>query len=70
MMCAWLRWKGVILAIALGVLAEIVFDEVGPDDGSYDARHRRGRKDWPKVGIFAQRGRDRPNRIGASVCRL
>lgn len=34
------------------------------------ARHPRERADWPRVGIFAQRGRMRPNRIGASVCRL
>ena len=26
--------------------------------------------DWPKIGIFAQRGKNRPNRIGVSVCRL
>jgi tRNA-Thr(GGU) m(6)t(6)A37 methyltransferase TsaA len=32
------------------------------------ARHPRGRTDWPKVGIFAQRGRMRPNRIGVSIC--
>ena len=52
--------------------AEIVFvfDQVGPDDIAYDARHPRGRTDWPKVGIFAQRGRNRPNRIGVSVCRI
>lgn len=34
------------------------------------ARHPRGRADWPKVGILAQRGKNRPNRIGVSVCRL
>jgi tRNA (adenine37-N6)-methyltransferase len=34
------------------------------------ARHPRGRADWPKVGIFAQRGKDRPNRLGVTVCRL
>jgi tRNA (adenine37-N6)-methyltransferase len=34
------------------------------------ARHPRGRKDWPKVGIFAQRGKARPNRIGVTVCKL
>ncbi len=34
------------------------------------ARHPRGRTDWPSVGIFAQRGRMRPNRIGASFCRV
>jgi tRNA-Thr(GGU) m(6)t(6)A37 methyltransferase TsaA len=34
------------------------------------ARHPRGRADWPKVGIFAQRGRNRPNKIGLSTCPL
>jgi tRNA-Thr(GGU) m(6)t(6)A37 methyltransferase TsaA len=34
------------------------------------ARHPRDRLDWPKVGIFAQRGRMRPNRIGVTVCRV
>jgi tRNA-Thr(GGU) m(6)t(6)A37 methyltransferase TsaA len=34
------------------------------------ARHPRGRADWPKVGIFAQRGKDRPNRIGVTICKL
>ena len=32
------------------------------------ARHPRGRKDWPKVGIFAQRDKDRPNRLGSCIC--
>ena len=34
------------------------------------ARRPRGRADWPLVGIFAQRGRVRPNRLGVSVCAL
>jgi tRNA-Thr(GGU) m(6)t(6)A37 methyltransferase TsaA len=34
------------------------------------ARHPRGRIDWPRVGIFAQRGKDRPNRLGLCVCPL
>jgi tRNA-Thr(GGU) m(6)t(6)A37 methyltransferase TsaA len=34
------------------------------------ARHPRGRTNWPKVGIFAQRGKDRPNRLGVTICRL
>ena len=34
------------------------------------ARHPRGNKAWPKVGIFAQRGKNRPNRIGATICIL
>jgi tRNA (Thr-GGU) A37 N-methylase len=34
------------------------------------ARHPREREDWPKVGIFAQRGRVRPNRLAVSVAAL
>lgn len=34
------------------------------------ARRPRGNPAWPAVGIFAQRGKNRPNRIGVSVCRL
>ena len=46
------------------------FDQVTDDQITSGARHPRGRSDWPKVGIFAQRGRNRPNRLGVSVCRL
>ncbi len=34
------------------------------------ARHPRNNPAWPQVGIFAQRARSRPNRLGASVVRL
>jgi len=34
------------------------------------ANHRRGNPDWPRVGIFAQRKKDRPNKVGVSVCAL
>jgi tRNA (Thr-GGU) A37 N-methylase len=34
------------------------------------ARRPRGRSDWPPVGIFAQRGKGRPNRIGVTVCAI
>ncbi len=34
------------------------------------ARHPRGNTAWPKVGIFAQRGKDRPNHIGSTICRI
>lgn len=34
------------------------------------ARHPRNRKDWPRVGIFAQRAKSRPNLLGISRCRL
>lgn len=33
-------------------------------------RHPRENPEWPKVGIFAQRGRNRPNRIGSTICRI
>jgi len=46
------------------------FDRASPSDVNTGARHPRGRTDWPKVGILAQRGKDRPNRIGVTVCRL
>ena len=47
-----------------------VFDRVAEADVVSGARHPRGRKDWPKVGIFAQRGKNRPNRIGVTICRV
>jgi tRNA-Thr(GGU) m(6)t(6)A37 methyltransferase TsaA len=34
------------------------------------ARHPRNNKAWPAIGIFAQRGKNRPNRIGSTVCRI
>jgi tRNA-Thr(GGU) m(6)t(6)A37 methyltransferase TsaA len=34
------------------------------------ARHPRNNLDWPKVGIFAQRGKNRPNRLGASIVKI
>jgi tRNA-Thr(GGU) m(6)t(6)A37 methyltransferase TsaA len=46
------------------------FDRVPDAEIQTGARHPRGRKDWPLVGIFAQRGKGRPNRLGACVCRL
>jgi tRNA-Thr(GGU) m(6)t(6)A37 methyltransferase TsaA len=32
--------------------------------------HPRGNKDWPEVGIFAQRKKDRPNAIGLTIVEL
>jgi tRNA-Thr(GGU) m(6)t(6)A37 methyltransferase TsaA len=34
------------------------------------ARRPRGNPDWPEVGMFAQRAKMRPNRLGASSCAL
>jgi tRNA (Thr-GGU) A37 N-methylase len=52
--------------------AEIVFvfDRVAESDVVTGARHPRDDPDWPRIGIFAQRGRHRPNRLGVSVCRI
>jgi tRNA-Thr(GGU) m(6)t(6)A37 methyltransferase TsaA len=47
-----------------------VFHLVEPGDVNLGARHPRGRTDWPKVGIFAQRAKARPNRIGVTTCEL
>jgi tRNA (adenine37-N6)-methyltransferase len=52
--------------------AEIIFcfHLVDGSDIVYGARHPRENPDWPKIGIFAQRGRVRPNRLGLTVVRL
>ena len=47
-----------------------VFHLVDPASVTTDARRPRDNPEWPEVGIFAQRGRGRPNRIGVSVCTL
>ena len=46
------------------------FNRVPDDEIHAGARRPRGRADWPLVGIFAQRGKGRPNRIGVTVCTL
>jgi tRNA-Thr(GGU) m(6)t(6)A37 methyltransferase TsaA len=47
-----------------------LFHQVPPEKIVRDARHPRNNPDWPKVGIFAQRGKNRPNRIGSTICRV
>jgi tRNA-Thr(GGU) m(6)t(6)A37 methyltransferase TsaA len=47
-----------------------LFHLVDAADIERGARRPRGNPDWPRVGIFAQRAKDRPNRIGVSRCRL
>jgi len=46
------------------------FHRVSEDRIESGARHPRGNQDWPLVGIFAQRGKNRPNRLGVSRCEL
>lgn len=47
-----------------------VFHLVDEVEVTTGARRPRGRADWPEVGIFAQRGKVRPNRIGVTTCSL
>ncbi len=46
------------------------FHEVEPSRIITAARHPRNNREWPSVGIFAQRGKNRPNRIGSTICRV
>lgn len=52
--------------------AEVLFyfDRVDPQKIVHGARHPRNNPDWPAVGIFAQRGKNRPNRIGSTIVRV
>jgi tRNA-Thr(GGU) m(6)t(6)A37 methyltransferase TsaA len=47
-----------------------VFNQVDPAKIVSTARHPRNNEAWPKIGIFAQRGKNRPNRIGSTICRV
>jgi tRNA-Thr(GGU) m(6)t(6)A37 methyltransferase TsaA len=49
--------------------AEILyyFDQVAPERIVSGKRHPRGNTQWPQVGIFAQRAKNRPNRIGSTI---
>ena len=52
--------------------AEIIFyfDQVDARKIVRGARHPRNNPAWPRVGIFAQRGKNRPNRIGSTIVRI
>lgn len=47
-----------------------LFDRVDETDIHTGARRPRGRQDWPLVGVFAQRAKVRPNRIGVTTCEI
>ena len=47
-----------------------VFHKVDPAKIVSGARHPRNNPAWPAVGIFAQRGKNRPNCIGSTICRV
>jgi tRNA-Thr(GGU) m(6)t(6)A37 methyltransferase TsaA len=46
------------------------FHKTDPAKTEFKARYPRGNTAWPKVGIFAQRGKDRPNHLGVSACAI
>jgi len=47
-----------------------VFDRLPPGEIVAGARRPRGNAAWPVVGIFAQRAKARPNRLGATIVRI
>ena len=47
-----------------------VFHQVDPASVHTGRRRPRGNPRWPEVGIFAQRAKDRPNRLGLCTCEL
>ena len=47
-----------------------VFHRLAAGDLTFGARHPRGNTAWPKVGIFAQRAKVRPNRLGATMAKI
>jgi tRNA-Thr(GGU) m(6)t(6)A37 methyltransferase TsaA len=46
------------------------FHQANADTVVRGARFPRENPAWPLTGIFAQRGRNRPNLLGSTVCRL
>lgn len=46
------------------------FHRVHESEITTGVRRPRGCLDWLEVGIFAQRGKNRSNRIGLTICRL
>jgi tRNA (Thr-GGU) A37 N-methylase len=60
--------------IGLGAFSHVevifVFDRDAADQPIEWIRRPRGDSRWPIVGVFAQRGRRRPNRLGATIVRV
>jgi tRNA-Thr(GGU) m(6)t(6)A37 methyltransferase TsaA len=52
--------------------AEVIFyfNQVNEQKIVSGARHPRNNPDWPLIGIFAQRGKNRPNRLGLTVVEI
>jgi tRNA-Thr(GGU) m(6)t(6)A37 methyltransferase TsaA len=52
--------------------AEIIFfmNQVQLDKIELSSRHPRNNLNWPKIGIFSQRGKNRPNQIGITNVKI
>jgi tRNA-Thr(GGU) m(6)t(6)A37 methyltransferase TsaA len=61
-----------LLGLSVFSHVEILFymDRVEAQKIETSARHPRNNLDWPRVGIFAQRGKNRPNQVGSTICRV
>ncbi|MBT8334039.1 MAG: SAM-dependent methyltransferase [Deltaproteobacteria bacterium] len=51
---------------------EVIFylHKVDTEKIEKSARHPRNNKAWPKVGIFSQRVKNRPNRLGSTIAEI
>lgn len=49
---------------------EIIFHFNQAQNTVKGSEHPRGNLNWPKVGIFAQRKKDRPNHLGLTIVQL
>lgn len=51
---------------------EVIFclHKVDTEKIETSARHPRNNKAWPKVGIFSQRGKNRPNKLGSTIATI
>lgn len=51
---------------------EVLFfmDKVSTSERQFGARHPRGDQSFPLIGVFSQRGKNRPNPIGLTVCKV
>lgn len=47
-----------------------VFNKISSENVVVGARHPRNNPAWPQVGIFAQRAKGRPNRLGSTIVRI
>ena len=67
------RWRPeALLGLEAFSHIEVVFHfhRVRSQEVLTGARHPRDNPRWPMAGVFAQRARARPNRIGVTICRL